>query len=206
MALSATHAARSSCSTRSWRPASMVSVRSVPGRARLHDRRVIEDGEPARVALRGDDPRLAAELRLVLLLDAVLAAAVTIDETEQVRGEGRVRSATRLRIDALGLRLERQPGHRVVGDGAPDPVGDEALEAVAQDQVLGLGGELVAQGDRLVRRELQDRRSGSRPSGGACRASAGRARRRAARAGPWWRGRWCRSGRRCRRAWSGSRW
>ena len=93
----------------------MVSVRSVPGRARLGDGRVVEDGHAARVALGDDDPRLAAELRLVLLLDAVLAAAVAVDEAEEVRGEARVRSAARLRVDALGLGLERQPGDRPVG-------------------------------------------------------------------------------------------
>src|SRR4029077_10434687 len=51
-------------------------------RPRLGDGRVVEDGHAARVALGHDDPRLATELRLVLLLDTVLAATVAVDEAE----------------------------------------------------------------------------------------------------------------------------
>ena len=65
-------------------------------------------GLAARVALGDDDPRLAGERRLVGLLDAVLAAALAVDEAEQVRGEGRARAAADLRVDPLGLGLERQ--------------------------------------------------------------------------------------------------
>ena len=135
LARSATQAARSSCSTFSWRPASMVRRRSVPGRAGLADDRVLEHRPAARVALRDDDPRLAGERRLVVLLDAVLAAALAVDEAEQVRGERRARSATDLRIDALGLRLERQAEDPLGVDRGTDPVGRRPVQAVAQDDV-----------------------------------------------------------------------
>ena len=72
---------------------------------------------------RDDDPWLAGERRLVVLLDAVLAAALAIDEAEEVGREGRARSPADLRIDTLGFGLERQAEGPLVSDRRADPVG-----------------------------------------------------------------------------------
>ena len=78
------------------------------GRPGLADDGLLEHRLAARVAMRDDDPWLAGERRLVVLLDAVLAAALAVDEAEEVGREGRARSAADLRIDPLGFRFERQ--------------------------------------------------------------------------------------------------
>jgi len=77
-----------------------------PRLALLRDRRRIEQRLAARVTLRDDDPRLAGEGRLVRLLDAVLAAAVAIDEAQEIGRETRGRPATGLRIHPLRFRFE----------------------------------------------------------------------------------------------------
>ncbi len=92
----------------SWSPASIVRRRSspgVPGSSTTAVSGIWRDGD---VPLGLDDPRPARELLLVVLLDAVLADAVAVDEAEELRGEGRVRGAAGLRVDADRLRLERQ--------------------------------------------------------------------------------------------------
>ena len=129
-----------------------------PGLARLADRRVIEDRLATGIALRDDDPRLARQGRLVLLLDAVLAAAVAIHEPEQVGRQARARAAADLRIDALRLRFEREREDPFCIDGRADPVGDGPLQAVREDEVLGVPGQPIAQGDRGRVVEPQDAR------------------------------------------------
>ena len=61
---------------------------------------------------------------LVVLLDAVLADALAVDEAEELRRERRVRGAARLRVDPDRLGLERQPARPPsAGDPRPDLVG-----------------------------------------------------------------------------------
>jgi len=119
------------------------------GRAGLADDAIVEVGLAARVTLGDDDPRLAGQRRLVLLLDAVLAAALAIDEAEEMRRQRRTRPATDLRVDALGLGLERQREEPLGSDRRTDPVGKCPVQAVAQDQVFGVSGHLVAQRGRV---------------------------------------------------------
>ena len=108
----------------------MVRVRSVPAWPGLGDRGVVEDRLAAGVAVGDDDPRLPGERRLVLLFDAVLPAALAVDEAEQVRREARCRATADLRVDALGLRLERDREGRLGGDGARIWSAIVALDAV----------------------------------------------------------------------------
>jgi hypothetical protein len=72
---------------------------------------------------------LARELRLVALLDAILADAVAIDEAEELRGEGRVRRTAGQREDPLRFRLERQAGEVAAGESAADPLGGHLIDA-----------------------------------------------------------------------------
>ena len=66
----------------------MVRRQVRAGLARLGHGRRVEPRLPAGVAVGDEDPGLAGERRLVGLLDAVLAAALAIDEAEQMARRG----------------------------------------------------------------------------------------------------------------------
>jgi hypothetical protein len=80
-----------------------------------------------------------------MLLDTVLTAAFPVDETEDVRCQGRTWSAADLRVDALGLRLERQAEDPLGIDRRADPVGDRPVQPVAQDDVSRGAAQPVAE-------------------------------------------------------------
>ena len=87
---------------------------------------------------------------LVVLLDAVLADAVAVDEAEEVGGERRVGPAALVRVDPDGLRLEEHRLDLLACRGRPDPVGGLPVEAVGEDDVLLVGRHPGLQELRLV--------------------------------------------------------
>ena len=123
----------------------MVRLMSSPASPRRRPRR--SPGPPGRSrrartrSSRGDPPRIV----LVVLLDAVLALALAIDEPEQVRGQGRVRAAAGLGIDPQRLGLEGDALDGAVARRGADPVRHRRLDAAGQDDV------------RLVLRSIRSR-------------------------------------------------
>src|SRR4029079_17474401 len=79
------------------------------GRPRVLDDGGVRDGPTGHVALRVHDPRTARQVGVVVLLNAVLADAVAVDEAEELRGERRIGPAALVGIDAHRLRLEHHP-------------------------------------------------------------------------------------------------
>ena len=117
-ASSAIQAASSSCSTlelqaRVDRQAEVLA--RPPGSSRRRSR-----ASPARWGRAGRRASAGepASIVLVVLLDAVLAGALAVDEAEQMRGQASSRAAAGLRIDALRLGFE--------GD-AEDPLARRSL-------------------------------------------------------------------------------
>ncbi len=106
----------------------------------------IEQRPPVRVAVRDHDLRVARQRRLVGLLDPVLALPVAVDEAQQLRRQGRVGSAARLRIDAHRLRLERDAEEPLGRDPVADLSGERRGDAPREDDVRLVARELVAQG------------------------------------------------------------
>ena len=151
-AWSAAQAARISCSTASWSPASIVSRMSSPGAPGILDDGRVRD-RPAR-RRRAGRGRSAAGRRAVLveLLDAVLADAVAVDEAEELRRERRVR-ARRPPAGRRGPAPARgpRPSMRRSRDRGPDPVGGRRVEGVGEDDVLA-GRTSSALGQRRRRR------------------------------------------------------
>ena len=86
----------------------MVRRRSWPGVPGLADLGRLGHRPPVDVALRQERRGASRPGVLVVLLDAVLARALAVDEAQEVGRQRRVRAAAGLRVDALGLRLQRQ--------------------------------------------------------------------------------------------------
>ncbi len=95
LARSATQAANSSCSTFSWRPASIVRRRSVPATPAWVMLASSSTGRPVASRSATTTWGVAGERRLVRLLDPVLADALTIDEAEEIGRKCRLRTAAR---------------------------------------------------------------------------------------------------------------
>ncbi len=107
------------------------------------------------IALGDGHPGLAGELVLVELLDAVLPAALAIDEAEEVGGQARFRTPADLRVHPLRLRLEADAGDPAVACRLADPVGQLGLDAAGEDDVLLPAREALAEGRLGCRVEVQ---------------------------------------------------
>ena len=84
---------------------------------------------------------LPARMLLVVLLDTVLAHALTVDEAHQVGGQGGRRDAARLGVDAIRLRLDRQLLELAARDSPPDEIGRVLVEIARQDDIRSVGGD-----------------------------------------------------------------
>ena len=149
---------------------------------------------------------LPAEHVLVVLLDAVLALALAVDEAEQVGRERRVGAAAGLRVDADAARAR---GRRPEPRRSRAPPGSARRSSASRPRARTTyfcrsHAARSALGGSPPRRARGSRPARRRPRAAARRAQLGSASRRAARARPSWPGRRRRSGRRCRRAGSAS--
>ena len=127
------------------------------GQARVLDDDRVRDRPGRDIPLGVNDPRLPAELGLVVLLDAVLADAVPVDEAEEVSGEGRIGPRALVRVDPDRLRLEEHRLDLLGRRSGPDPIGGLPVEAVGQDDVLLVRGHPGLQELRLVVAEPEQR-------------------------------------------------
>ncbi len=94
---------------------------------------------------------------LVVLLDAVLADSVAVDEAEQLGRQRRLGSAADLRLDPgrLGRQVDARGG--IVGvDRHLEPVGRLLVQVVGEDDVRPVRVDLLAEGRRVDRRQSHD--------------------------------------------------
>ena len=137
LARSATQAARSSCSTFSWRPASIVRRRSVAGHARLRHGRLVEHRLAARVAL--GDERPAARRRASTGSTARRRTGRSPSRLTKPAGARRGSSPGRRRPAGRPARVRvRGSGRRRAWSTIAARIWSAivAVEAVAQDEVL----------------------------------------------------------------------
>ena len=124
----------------------------VDGERDVHARRTcgfdlaLVQGQVAGGAALGEDHgRLAAQRRLVVLLDAVLPHSIRVDESQHLRREGRVGTSANLRIDPYWFRFQCERRECSAGETIADAIGDVGSQTVGEDDVgLGrghLGGE-----------------------------------------------------------------
>jgi hypothetical protein len=109
--------------------------------AGLVDDRGLGNRPGIHVALREQDARRAGQKLLVLLLDAVLADALPVDEPDDVGGERRLRTAAGLRMGPDRLGLERHVGQVAGHHGRADPVGQERIDLAGDDDVRAPAAE-----------------------------------------------------------------
>ena len=203
--LSAIHAASSSCSSSSCRPASIVSRMSTPGAPGVLDDRGL--GHRPAVASRWDTstlgwPASASGITARRRIGPAVACSRSPGAARRASYSGRRPPAdTRAAARARARCRQAAVGHR-----GPDPVRDVGVDVAGEDHVRLARVELVAQGGGaggVEAEQAHERVARPRRSSGDLRA--GRRRRRAGRARRWSRGGPCRSGRRCRPAGSGPR-